>query len=176
MLKLHSTGIYLSSQLLNLWWVRNWYPLTRLVWHHSHSLYSPQFPSTHLSTSPGWDDEHLGGQYFNCPHPMDLQLVMQATTSRRCFKSCQKNYQERLRNFTQCLTVNLEMRLNNFVERTNIMNNDLPLLGQKGVNQCVLPILTYTAETWCLPNPLKRKKVIGNKNAWTNMSETSIMF
>ncbi len=38
------------------------------------------------------------------------------------------------------------------------MNSNLPLsLKRKVYNQCILPVLTYGSETWCLTKELERK-------------------
>ncbi len=45
-----------------------------------------------------------------------------------------------------------------FGKQNFVMNNNLPLsLRRKVYNQCILPVLTYGAETWRLTKELERK-------------------
>ncbi len=45
-----------------------------------------------------------------------------------------------------------------FGKQNLVMNSNLPLpLKRKVYNQCILPVLTYGSETWCLTKELERK-------------------
>ncbi len=45
-----------------------------------------------------------------------------------------------------------------FGKQNHVMNSYLPLsLKGKVYNQCILPVLTYGSESWCLTKELERK-------------------